>query len=315
MPQGTFLSNPSTAPDGGLGGSQGMNPATPQLSMWGTTTPGYNPTPPQNPSVGGNPFLPGGAGYAVNQAAQHQPSILQDLGDWFRGEGRYAGNPDILLRSILAPSSEPQKSIFTAQNSRPSNTLVGNDISSSPEFVTAHQMNQLLGGVTPKEQEQFMLQKGYVRSYEAGVGEIWIKTGEAQPGAGYGGLDERGRPEYVDPTALEVGERMTAASGVTFVGGQDYTDPGGTTVSQYAMTLPDNIGSDPHGRYKWKSTVRKDRDGNWVRTYSRQLRKVHTRSHRKKQAARAEEAQALEGRNGATAGEVNQLVAMRVNFG
>lgn len=301
-----------------------MNPATPQLN----TTP-----------VGGNPFLAGGQGYSVNQAAQNQPSFLDGIKDFIknmdlqmrntpnafqlaeqfdvqRAENMYGSGIASALKSYtdMLKAQTPT----TALKEQP-NSLVGNEMSASPDFVVNHQISQLLQTSDPNKIAAFMGAKGYVSSYQAGIGMVWVKgaegAGAQEMSAAQGAIDERGRPEYVDPTMLEPGERMINAQGVGFTGGTDYTNAAGTTVSQYAVTLPDNIGSDPKGRYKWVSSVSQDADGNWKRVYRRQLRKVHTRSHRKKQQARAEEAAMQENQNSGGGIERNQLVNLRIDFG
>lgn len=312
MPKGTFLSNPSTAGVGSLGGPQGMNPALGQ-------TPDY-----LNTNTWGQSINPLGTEDARGNAPANP---FQGIVDWFKGftaltpEGAgklmqpNAARAYQNLFALTQPNDTPTNA-FTPPKSK-TNTLVGQDIGSSPEFLSQHQIGQLFPGIDRSKLEAVMGSKGYVRQYQMGVGEIWVKTGEGTGGESFasatsGGLDARGRPEFVDPTLLEPGERVTSQSGLTFVGGTDYTDPSGNTVSQYSITLPGGA-NDTKGRYKWSSTIRKDEQGNWVRIYRKELRKVYTRSHRNRAQGRREARRNQQ--NQVNGNEVNQLVNLRVDFG
>lgn len=321
MPKGTFLSNPSTAAVGSLGGPQGMNPALGQ-------TPDY-----LNTNTWGQSINPLGTEDARGNAPANP---FQGIVDWFASQkGTNRSVLDVLLGGTTkAPISYGQNTILPSQgfgvfqsSDKPvnafappkskTNTLVGQDIGSSPEFLSQHQLGQLFPGIDRSKLEAVMGSRGYVRQYQMGVGEIWVKTGEGTGGESFasatsGGLDARGRPEFVDPTLLEPGERVTSQSGLTFVGGTDYTDPSGNTVSQYSITLPGGA-NDTKGRYKWSSTIRKDEQGNWVRIYRKELRKVYTRSHRNRAQGRREARRNQQ--NQVNGNEVNQLVNLRVDFG
>lgn len=332
MPKGTYLpnnlpfSNPSTAADGALGGGSGLNPGSvvPSAGMiaGGNLQPGGTPSPLQQynqPNFIGN-FL-----QQMDTDMRNQPTMV-DMANQFdikKAEAAYGtlvangmkGFADI-IKGLSNPSTAPTSSFTPPSNQ--TNSLVGTEVSASPNFLTNHQVQQIMPGLTDKDKQRIMQEKGYTQSYQAGVGVVWVKTGEGSGGqqntssAVSGELDARGRPQFVDPTQLEPGERVTAASGVTYAGGTPYTNAAGTTVAQYAITLPGGA-NDTKGRYKWKSTVRQDQDGNWVRIYRKELRKVYTRSHRKKVYARREEAQS-QARDVSDA-EISQLVNLRADFG
>lgn len=319
MPKGTFLSNPSTAADGVNQGGAGMLPPTPQINMWQGVTPGYNQqlAPNTNFNNSQNPFT-NTSGKNLNPYARYEygSGFAADFRNFFRGEGQYGANPDPLLRSLVAPNTTPTNVFKSPSTNAPANSLVGSSILSAPNQISSNQLRQIMPGLSAKQLQETMASRGFVRTYVAGVGEVWVRSGEATTNAPIAGGN--GRPEYVDGASLERGERVTSASGATYYGGQEYTDADGNTVSQYAVTLPgarenqDQV--DKHGsRYKWVSTVQRDRDGNWVRVNRQVLRKVHTRSHQKKLQARREEAAASPQQ--VNSAEFNQLVNLRVDFG
>ena len=309
-PQVAPFSNPATSAAGALGGAQGNN--VPQVNMWAGTTPGYNA--PVLPSY--NPFQP--VVNAFSQVGNSLKTVGASLGIDGQGLRDANGNP-IALRGAMGQTIEltPQKT--TPSNifkEPPKSNLVGSgDLSAAPGMIDYNTLKQILPNLTNEQIRDTMFKMGYV----PGNGNYWVRsgqtTGTADPlASGQGATDERGRPLYVDPTALSRGERVTAASGLTFVGGAPLENEDGTTTSQYAVTLPDNIGEDKHGKFKWVSTVKKDADGNWVRVYSRQLRKVYRRNSRK-----GREGNVNSGGDTYSARQegqdFTQLVTLRANYG
>lgn len=161
-------------------------------------------------------------------------------------------------------------------------------------------------GMTPQQVTQQMLDAGFVQKYIEGVGMSWVRTGTAAGTPAMGG-GYNGRPEWVDGASLQPGEEVTDVNGNRYVGGTPAPD--GTP--QYAVNYANpNARDDKHGKYKWVSDVRRDRDGNWVRVNRQVLRKVYTRSHLKKAAGRREQQPTAAGGT-----EQNQLVNFRVNYG
>lgn len=329
MPKGTYLpnnlpfSNPSTAADGVLGGSSGTNPGIPAAgTIPGTNIPvGGAPSPLQQYN---QPNFLGSFLQNMDAQMRNQPTMVEmaNMFDYQKAEAAYGslvargmqGFADI-VKGLSNPSTSPTSSFTPPSNQ--TNSLVGTDVTASPNYLTNHQVGQILSGMSLNDKERIMKEKGYVQSYQSGIGAVWVKTGEGTgvtntSSAVSGALDSRGRPEFVDPTQLAPGERVTSQSGITFAGGTPYTDAAGTTVSQYAMTLPGGA-NDTKGRFKWKSTVRQDENGNWVRIYRKELRKVYTRSHRKKLAARQQD-QANQVQDVSEA-EISQLVNLRADFG
>lgn len=320
MPQGTFLSeappfdNPGTSAFGSLGGSAGMN--VPSYGQIGNFPPGGTPSPLQQynqPNFLSN-FL-----QSIDQQMRNTPNALEMAQnfDFKIAEQRYgsaiAKNLQAyadIVRGVSETKTSPTGAFTPPKNS--SNPLVGEDVGSSPNYITDRTIASIFGGGNAEQISESMRAKGYQRVYQAGVGGVWVKI-QNNPNAPdfTGGVNERGRPNFVDPTSLEYGERVTAASGLTFVGGLPYTNPAGETVSQYAVTIPGGV-SDEH--FKWKSTVKKDEQGNWVNVYSRELRKVYTRSHWKRKQAR-EEAAAASKPQGNNYAEINQLVNLRADYG
>lgn len=322
MPRGTFLSNPATASDGVTEGGSGSLPPTPQINPWEGVTPGANkllaPSAASNPWVGSQYVAPryennyNPLSGPFNQSVDAFRSVLNTF-----NTAEAAGTQAIrdALNIELPPAVTTPTSVFKSPSTNsPSNTLVGNQVLNSPLQISSNQLRQIMPRLSPKQLQDTMASRGYVRQYRSGVGEIWVKTGEASTTAPIGSTPN-GRPEYVDPTSLDRGERVTSAAGFTYVGGQDYTDKEGNTVSQYSLTIPGGprAGEDKHGKYKWVSTVQRDRDGNWVRVNRQVLRKVYSRSHKKKQQARAEQAAQAQGQQNQA--EYNQLVNLRVNYG
>lgn len=329
MPKGTFLpsnpfSNPSTSAYGTLGGAEGMNPASgvplggtipgSDVPMFGAVSPGQ-----------GTPNFLGDFLQQIDNAMRAQPNAFELVNKFNKTEAekRYGSGvagalqayTDI-VKGLSEAQTQPTGAFTPPKNA--SNALVGSNLAQVPAFISERQLTSVFGQTNSEQVANTMRQKGYIRQYQPGIGAVWVKgTGES-PGAPNfssatsGGVDERGRPEFVDPTALAYGERVTAQSGLTFVGGIPYTNPAGETVAQYAMTIPGGQ-SDEH--FKWKSTVKKDDDGNWVNVYSRELRAVYTRSHYKRKQAREEEAANNAKPKGVNTAEVNQLVNLRASYG
>ena len=345
MPKGTFLSNPSTAADGVTQGGAGMLPPTPQVNMWAGVTPGYNEqlAPNTNFNNSQNPFT-NTSGKNLNPfAGYRRPDNLvgQMPPDRYIQGPRPGGFGNItmeqavqegvrlpnVLRTVLsmptiqdttnAPNTSPTNMFKSPSTNAPANSLVGSSILSAPNQISSNQLRQIMPGLTAKQLQETMASRGFTRTYVAGVGEVWVRSSEATTNAPIAGGNNR--PEFVDGASLERGERVVSAGGATYYGGQEYTDADGNTVSQYAVTLP-GVREDPnkvakHGsRYKWVSTVQRDKDGNWVRVNRQVLRKVHTRSHQKKLQARREEAAATTPQQ-VNSAEFNQLVNLRVSFG
>lgn len=299
MPRGTFLSNPSTAPDGALGQGSAMLPKAPtpppfwdalaQLAM--------NPT----RRTGETLAMLGVSPLFAPEAMAGATSAMVGLG----GPKTGLYNPIVAFgtpayRDYLM---EMGVNVFRNQSYNNPNPIVGRSFTSSPTAIPLRMVQSLFGGLSYTEMAAEMRARGYERTYEAGVGEVWLKTRAGDPSQNPAYNQGTG---FVNPTQLEPGERVTDERGVTYVGGTPTAD--GT--AQYAITLPGGT-NDKHGKFKWKTTVKKDEQGNWVRVYQKVLRKVYTRSHRKKQYARREERE----HRGVSSGEISQLVNLRADYG
>lgn len=335
MPRGTYLSsqapfsNPATAASGQLGGGGGTLPPTPQInplldeSSYALGQARYNPLQP--------------AGDALKQVWKALTNVNQGMINAYNNQnllsvdevrarfGQGAANYVQFFQGLQTPKSQ-QTSAFKAPEVK-QNDFVGQDVGAYPAQLTLSQLKSMLPGNPSFESVNALMQsKGY--SYIPYGGGFFAKTGQAAPAsqqpavsasgvgnATSGELDARGRPQYVDPTQLERGERVTAASGVTFVGGQDYTNPAGQTVSQYAVTIPGKGD-------RWKSSVKQDKEGNWVRVYYQTYGKANTKRGRRLRAQRAEreaEQQAAVQQQVAPAVEppvnTQQLVNLRAAYG
>jgi hypothetical protein len=323
-PKGTFFSNPSTAASGSLGGI-GVVPGVP--NMWAGTTPGYNAqlSPNTNAQNSTNPFAdpyrldhnPFG-GYA-HQYGAVAPGTNQIADKYGQGAANYVqafrDAQDQFLN--IFKKQTPDNVLGKPTLSSPSNSLVGNGTLSAPNQMTLKQVQSVFGSMSVADIQKTMEQKGYQRTYIMGVGEVFVRSGESAPLSQQAGvpLDSRGRPEYVDGASLAQGERVTNANGFSYVGGTPYTNPAGETVGQYAVTVP-GVKDDPKGMYKWTSTTKKDSNGNWVKVYKQQLRKVYSKGGREQQAARQESAV----NSGAVSQEAvqqnySQLVNLRADYG
>lgn len=309
MPKGTYLSSPSTVADGSLGGSSGMNPAAPQVSMWGSVTPGYNTVqtpfagmidpnpfaqheyrPPTQPVQLWNPIAPDKFGPLAGVVKFGQDMIKL---------GEAAGRP-------ATPTPSFAQSAQTAQQyaQMPTMTQYG-------AVIPMNIANQsgAADGLSPAQVASQMQSAGYTQKWVEDLGQVWVK-GEGGPVAGSPGAG--GRPEWVDGASLAPGESVTDANGNRFVGGTPAPD--GT--AQYAVNYANPAAAkDTKGKYKWVSNVKKDANGNWVRVNRQVLRKVYTRSHLKKQAAQNEAAAQQEQQAQMQPGEFNQLVNFRAGFG
>jgi hypothetical protein len=307
MPKGTYLpsnsfDNPGGAVDGVLGGAAGNN-----VGMWGGYIPGSNilkgtvglggNAPSINPFTGNyNPQPTFGA--SPNPLGTAKPPkvtlpqdklFYNDLGEPVEYEQHHIwdGQETVTYNPIVRDAQgnqytwDPAKKDYVrdstsafANPTSPANGFVGQDLLSAPTQLTMQQIRSMMGGMTPDQINETMASRGYTRSYVSGVGEVFTQTSQpTTTKAKNPTVDSRGRPEFVDPTALQRGERVTDARGMTYVGGTPYTDKNGKTVSQYAVTLP-GVKDDPHGKYKWTSRVVQDDSGNWVNVYSQELRKV-----------------------------------------
>lgn len=208
----------------------------------------------------------------------------------------------------------------------PGNDLVGQNIDSAPTEMTGSQALQLFPNMTPTQVAEQMRARGYENKYLPGVGGIWVKTSEPtqSPAASSGGgsavsnqVDNRGRPTWVDPTLLKPGERVTSASGLTFVGGT----PTAQGNAQYAITVPQSaaVANDKHGNFKWESKVSQNDNGDWVRVYYKALRKVRTAKGRRRIAERGAEQQQQAAPAPAptpqATGDAEALVTLRANYG
>ena len=306
LPQGTFLSSqapfsqPSTAADGSLGTGGAMLPATPQVPL-GPAAPGGIQPGIGGPQSFGELFSPTNPGRATQGGGSGPNSMQVDLNnfiDWWRR----TMNPQNPGRNVVGGANYPDvkgtpwgSGSPTQALNEPTHSLVGNDIGASPTGLSLQQVSNLFPGLSQKQIQETMAGMGYTYQYAGGRGGMWVKTGEgtgtalptsSQNLSSQGApLDARGRPQWVDPTALERGERVTTQSGTTFVGGT----PTASGQAQYAVTIPGGVDDE---RYKWAEKTRQDDAGNWVKVYSRVKRAQYTRQWRKKQQARAEEAAA-----------------------
>lgn len=339
MPQGTYLSqtpfdNPAGQAVGELGGSQGTN-----VSMWGGYVPGTNAlaantvgaslvaTPQINPLQQYHEAQRGNFGDTV--VTGQKQNFYNELGQPVEYEQHHIwnGKDTITYNPVVHDSSgnrytwdankkdyvRDETGILNPKPSAPTNTLVGQNFVSAPAQMTAKQV-QAVTGLTGQQLTDFMVKNGYgERRYMAGVGEVYVKTGEAAPSSQLQqGIDSRGRPDFVDGASLARGERVTNSRGFTYVGGTPYTDPSGNTVGQYAVTVP-GVKNDPKGMFKWKERTQKDSNGNWVKIYSQEVRKVYSQRAERLREARADRAK--KGRGGGNGGSQQQLVNLRVNYG
>lgn len=325
MPQGTFLSNPSTAADGGLGGSQGMNPAP----GWNGSL-GYSYTSPQSNGMwwtpqNTNPSVPSGQWYSGlvtglnNLNRNFEMGVNQPLRDAKLGtSGQFTG-PFAFMNSLNGEQLSKPNS-YVSPFSAASNTAAQSQYGDMP---TANDYGAVIpvgvannagaaDGMSAAQVAQQMQAAGYTQKWVQDLGQVWVKGGSstqttANPAFG-GATDTRGRPEWVDGAALAPNESVVDSNGNRYVGGTPAPD--GTP--QYALNLANpSAARDTKGRYKWVSEVRKDSNGNWVRINRQVLRKVYTRSHLKKKAAQRE----AQSQNPVDGQNYNQLVNLRVNYG
>jgi hypothetical protein len=298
MPQGSYLttqprprSNPSTAADGQLGAGGGTLPATP-IPIGGTPSPlqTYQPTPAWQPQE----LWQGAVNAIFGQQTNPQGGQGDFLKEWFTGSGRFEGTGDPFAKEVFAPRVAGKDVLQT-----PRNSLVGAaDIGAQPLSVAQDQIRSMFPGLTPQQVQQTMQQMGYSYQPFQGGGGTWVRTGTNntagaaptslsatllnQGGKSGGPADPRGRPEWVDPTQLARGERVTTSDGVSYVGGT----PTAEGNAQFARTFPGGVDDE---RFKWASNVKQLEDGTWVKTYKRVQRAQYTRNFRKKQQQRAEQ--------------------------
>lgn len=300
MPKGTYLSNPSTAADGGLGGGSGNNPP-------------YNPF-----QTIINAFSQVGKGLvaADKQVADfmtktNNPAWLQPISNAVRPYVPEAFQN--AAKSNLAPAPTNafvNKTAQEAQSWQPAGLPNGVIPNSAAMQAGA------LDGMSNAQVEAQMKQAGFNQKWVEGMGMVWFPASGIGATANMGGLGGGDRPDYVNGAALAPGESVTDSSGNRFVGGTPTED--GT--AQYAINIANpNAARDTKGKYKWVSSVKKDKDGNWVRVNRQVLRKVYTRSHIKAAAARYEEQQQQAAQNPVsqdpTVQNYNQLVNFRANYG
>lgn len=329
-PKGTYLSNPSTAADGSLGGPSGMNPAP----GW-TGNLGYGPVSgngmfwtPQNQA----PTVPSGQWYspivnAFNQLNKNMENANQAIKDTkiptvklpgFLGSVQNATAP--LMNGTMSPQNSYVSPFVKGANDQASQEQYGampspNDYGAVIPMNIANQMGAK-DGMTATQVAQQMMSAGYTQKWVQDLGQVWVKGSAPTGGSQAFGGGTNGRPDWVDGASLAPGESVTDANGNRFVGGTPAPD--GT--AQYAINIANTAAAkDTKGKYKWVSDVKKDSNGNWVRVNRQVLRKVYTRSHMKKKAAQAEEqakqAEAQQPTQQANAYEYNQLVNFRANYG
>lgn len=323
-PRGTFLSNPSTAPDGILGRRGALLPS--QANPYATAQAGISPVTqfdvqPGVPygQVPTNPAL----GYGTNPVGVNVN--FQNLGNNILAGVRNALGVDIPTPTgpVFTPGTPNSNLGRVIQTNSPTTTPFApqryegmQGVQLQPGVIPAAQANITGGadGLSPEQVRQQMIAAGFTLQNRPGIGEVWVpgaQTTARATGAGGGALDSRGRPEFVNGAALAPGESMTNANGVRYVGGTPAPD--GT--AQYAVNLPNqNAANDTHGKYKWISEVKRDSDGNWVRINRQVLRKVYTRSHLKNRGGGGG-GPAPTAPGEVTPGEQNQLVTFRAQYG
>lgn len=321
MPQGTFLTDPFSNQQPLSNPSAAFNGLT---NGYAGTTPGFIGQP-----QGAQPlYTPGNYASAAVQKGFNWKGFLESIlytdmnkASQIFGPGALsfmqAQNTamDEIRNSVQSQAGAPTNVFSPPTLTSPSNSLVGRDPTNEPNILSMQTLQQIFAGRSPQEISDAMMQNGYIRRYEMGSGEFFVK---ATTGAGdmTSLTDSRGRPSYVDGASLAQGERVTSASGVSYVGGTPYTNKEtGETVGQYAITLP-GVKNDPHGKFKWTSTVVKDDSGNFVRIYRQQLRKVYTKRARELRAYRAERDAAQPEQTPESQGiAANQLVSLRAQYG
>lgn len=316
VPQvGNLFNNPATAAAGFLGGTQPTN-----LPHFPNVNPGQL-----------FPQIPGLQN--TNQPSTGQvtpPAVTYDWkGNRFvfnQEQGKYT-----MEGNIYAPDESPT-SIFnqgqtTTALSRRAEYLMNFDPEKEVGNVSDQTLRALLPGRSFDEIKTLMESKGYTYSPGShGHPGVYILTGGAADsqtlrttsGAVTGPMDARNRPEWVDPTTLAPGERVQVSSGASYVGGT----PTASGQSQYAITVAQNINKklEEKGAYKWVSKTVKDKEGNWVKVYSKQLRAAYTRHGQKNIDAKGEE-QRAQGQGSAPVQpayqpqDFNQLVTLRVSYG
>lgn len=347
-PVGTFLptpnamfSNPSAATDGWLGGTQPSN--IPQIGP---------STSPQTSQASIGPQQPGFLDWLKGVFAPKAPQMYNEMGlpVEYEQHSIWDGKETITYNPIAYDQSgnrytydttqgkylRDETSAFSQSQSPRVNTsyytndLVGKSFESSPQTMSIETLRAVLPGYSFEQVSELMRAKGYEfqaatkgRRETAGMFVLTGTPGSSEQlktttGALIGPTDARGRPQWVDPTSLERGERVQVSSGTTYVGGADYTNPAGETVSQYAVTVAQNINKklEEKGAYKWVSKTVQDAEGNWVKVYSKQLRAPYTKRGRK-QRDLADDGNGSQqpAAQDSTGVNMNQLVTLRVNYG
>lgn len=314
MPKGTFLSNPSTAADGSLGGGSGMNPTAPTSQIPGVNTPVGGATSPLEQYRTQNPvsnFLTG-----IQKQIMNQPTMLEmaQSFDFKQAQAQYGSGVAGFLQAyanIVTGNKNPTKAFGDNPEAitPPKNNIVGQDISTMPSALSLGTLQQILPGKSFDQIAQVMKAKGYE----------WVPYGGGffANATGSGGSeelaktqvsalkDDRGRmqvnPFELGPT-LEPGERAVVSGGYGVTGGT----PTESGQAQYAVTMPGQGD-------RWKYNIKQDSDGNWVRIYYRTNGRVNKRSQENRRR-RAQERAAANASQPATS-EVNELVTLRANYG
>lgn len=326
-PVGTFLSNPSTAADGNLGGPAGNNPSTPSWLKPTTASqiPSYvglsSPTvvSPARPSFANLPTYARNAMLATGAIAPVTTNTGQDVlfdsaGTPLSGKQYMSIRPneafDVMGNKYKLDSStgtyiresttalKPNNLNSSTMNpSTDSDSLVGIDFGSTPNRVTFGFAKNILKGASNEEILQVMASKGYEYVPGAGGGQFFFTGGGTAPTSQQVQSTQGG---YVDPTTLAKGERAKDNYGNTFVGGT----PLPTGEAQYTQIYKMKKGQN------FNSVVKKDKNGNWVRyvvpTYDRGDYRGTPAPAQTTTTQPTQEQQVF---------GTNQLVNLRVNYG
>lgn len=313
-PIGTYLNNPSTAASGFLGGAQPSN--IPQI------------------------------GAEIGQQSYGPPKMGNTFGDWLKDiftpdpnqgrnvQGGWVDQERAIGRNVQGGwttqtpiAQTPTPAFVSPTPNVPSvsspNNLVGMDLSTYPQQISSETIKTMFPGKNQAEIVSLMASLGYTMNQGAtrpGQSQLFVKTGQAAtnvPGVNAPNV----KPDWVNPSSLAPGQRVELSSGGALVGGTPTTEDQGTTPKgtvQYAYTVAQNLNKklEAEGAYKWTSRTIRDQDGNWVRVYKKELRKVYSKQHDRKQQARAEDrANAQVAGNTDTSANFNQLVNLRVTYG
>lgn len=298
---GGLFNNPASAAAGFLGGTQPTNLPSPSNLL------------PQIPTL-----------VQQNGPKVVDPSFLSETMDWIKQKFGIRYEYDDAKGKFVPFTENQPTSVFqqgvTTLSSR-ANYLMNFDPEKDINAISDQTLRALLPGRTFDEIKTLMEAKGYVYTPGShGHPGVFMLSGEAAgsntlktaSGAVTGPLDDRNRPEWVDPTTLAAGERVQVSGGTTYVGGT----PTATGESQYAVTVAQNLNKklEEKGAYKWVSKTVKDKQGNWVKVYSKQLRAPYTKRGQKLIDAKGEEQPQAQAPVQQTQ-DFNQLVTLRVSYG